>query len=57
MNLDKCPVCKSPVEKEFSPFCSRYCQNRDLLNWMNESYKIPVEDSPVEQDLDYSEDE
>lgn len=41
--LDMCPVCKESVIPEFVPFCSRYCQNRDLLSWMNEKYTIPVE--------------
>ena len=41
--LEMCPICKEPVISEFAPFCSRYCQNRDLLSWMNEKYTIPVE--------------
>lgn len=37
-----CPLCNTPSRKEFAPFCSRHCQNIDLLKWMNEDYRIPV---------------
>lgn len=58
--LKSCPVCKKPLVLEFSPFCSRYCQNRDLLSWMNEGYRIPVpagSDSEFEVNLGDEEEE
>ena len=40
----QCPICEKPSSDLMAPFCSSYCKNKDLLNWLNESYKIPVED-------------
>jgi hypothetical protein len=28
--------------KEFRPFCSRGCRDRDLISWMDEGYRVPV---------------
>jgi len=36
-----CPVCGSPPSPEFQPFCSRGCQDRDLLKWLGDGYRIP----------------
>ena len=36
-----CPVCSKPTDKEYRPFCSRGCQDRDLLNWLDDGYRIP----------------
>ena len=36
-----CPLCGNPEVKEFTPFCSRGCKDRDLLNWLGEGYRIP----------------
>jgi hypothetical protein len=35
-----CPVCRKPESAEHSPFCSRGCKDRDLLNWLGEGYRI-----------------
>ena len=39
------PVCaycrKSPRVAAFAPFCSRGCQDRDLVQWMREGYVVP----------------
>ena len=43
-----CPTCKKPTVQEFRPFCSRGCRDRDLINWMDEGYKIPVPPSAEE---------
>jgi endogenous inhibitor of DNA gyrase (YacG/DUF329 family) len=37
----KCPLCGNPPVKEYAPFCSRGCKDRDLLRWLDEGYKIP----------------
>lgn len=56
--LKSCPVCKKPLVAEFAPFCSRYCQNRDLLSWMNEGYRIPVPaESHSESEVEFRDDE
>ena len=36
-----CPLCGSPASAEHSPFCSRGCRDRDLLNWLGDSYRVP----------------
>ena len=36
----KCPVCGRPEAREFAPFCSRGCKDRDLLNWLGGGYRI-----------------
>jgi len=38
----RCPICRKPTEQEFRPFCSRGCRDRDLVNWLDEGYKVPV---------------
>lgn len=37
-----CPICRKPTEHEFRPFCSRVCRDRDLINWADEKYTVPV---------------
>lgn len=36
-----CPICGKPPEPEFAPFCSRGCKDRDLLQWLDDGYRIP----------------
>jgi endogenous inhibitor of DNA gyrase (YacG/DUF329 family) len=38
----RCPVCRKPGVHEFRPFCSRGCRDRDLVNWLDEGYRLPV---------------
>lgn len=36
-----CAYCgKSPRVAAFTPFCSRGCQDRDLVQWMREGYVV-----------------
>jgi hypothetical protein len=56
----KCPICGEPAVTEFRPFCSRGHRDRDLLAWLDESYRLPGRplldddaeglDSPAERD-------
>ena len=43
-----CPTCKKPVApREINaafPFCSDRCKTVDLGKWLNEEYRVPVED-------------
>jgi uncharacterized protein len=41
MTKTKCPVCRAPTVPAHSPFCSRGCRDRDLLQWLGEGYRIP----------------
>lgn len=45
-----CPLCQKNAAAEFAPFCSRHCQNIDLLKWIREEYRIPVTESPLSDD-------
>lgn len=36
-----CPICGKPPVREFAPFCSRGCKDRDLLQWLGEGYRLP----------------
>ena len=36
-----CPLCGQPASAEHKPFCSRGCRDRDLLNWLGDSYRVP----------------
>lgn len=38
----KCPLCRKPSVMEYRPFCSRGCKDRDLINWMDEGYRVPT---------------
>jgi len=38
----RCPTCRKPSVQEFRPFCSRGCRDRDLINWVDERYRVPV---------------
>jgi len=44
-----CPTCQKPVkpreENPTFPFCSDRCRMADLGRWLNEEYRIPVEES------------
>ncbi|SIN67155.1 hypothetical protein SAMN02745824_1697 [Parasphingorhabdus marina DSM 22363] len=36
-----CPLCSKPESRQFAPFCSAGCKDRDLLQWLGEGYKVP----------------
>lgn len=50
----KCPICRKPAVHEFRPFCSRGCRDRDLVNWLDEGYRVPAplddEDKPGQEE-------
>ena len=37
-----CPVCGGPASRDFKPFCSRRCEDADLLRWLKGGYVIPA---------------
>ena len=37
----KCPLCGKPAGTSHAPFCSQGCRDRDLLNWLGDSYRAP----------------
>jgi len=46
----KCPLCGKPSRTETRPFCSRRCADRDLGNWLNESYYVPGQETVDPED-------
>lgn len=46
----KCPQCGSAVkwasENRWRPFCSERCRQLDLGAWASETYRVPVEAPP-----------
>lgn len=48
-SLMMCPICQNPSARDFSPFCSKTCKNKDLLGWLNEKYHIPCDDPVAEK--------
>lgn len=45
-----CPSCKGKSEREYYPFCSKRCCDKDLHGWFSQSYSIPAHD--VNDDFD-----
>ena len=57
-NPRPCPLCRKPARAEFSPFCSKACKDRDLLQWLGEGYRIPgraVDPEELQSGLDSGE--
>jgi uncharacterized protein len=46
--ISRCPLCAKPTVQAHTPFCSRGCKDRDLLNWLGEAYRVPAR--PEEKD-------
>ena len=38
---ESCPLCGKPTDPAHKPFCSQGCRDRDLLNWLDEGYRVP----------------
>ena len=45
-----CPICGAPASPDHRPFCSARHRDRDLLQWLDEGYRIPAE--PVRDGVD-----
>jgi uncharacterized protein len=48
----RCPLCKKPTVAAFRPFCSRGCQDRDLLKWLGGGYALPARSDAPDDDPD-----
>ncbi len=51
VSIRKCPTCGKELSDGLyarQSFCSRRCREMDLLKWLNEEYRVPVEDNPGE---------
>lgn len=47
-----CPICQKLTVDKYTPFCSKACQTRDLLHWLTEDYRVPVQEMPEEEALE-----
>ena len=48
----RCPNCGKPSALTFRPFCSSACRDRDLVKWLEGSYRIPVIDDEPDDPAD-----
>ena len=49
----KCPICKQSVvwkNNSARPFCSDRCRLLDLDGWLEERYRVPLDDETLEYD-------
>lgn len=47
----RCPFCrKSVTDTGNAPFCSAVCRDRDLLQWLDEGYRLPGRPAAEEGD-------
>ncbi|HYC64674.1 MAG TPA: DNA gyrase inhibitor YacG [Reyranellaceae bacterium] len=46
----KCAVCSKPAEEKYKPFCSKRCADIDLGRWLKESYRVPTDEGPGEEE-------
>jgi endogenous inhibitor of DNA gyrase (YacG/DUF329 family) len=51
----RCPICKKAVkpreENRAFPFCSPRCKQVELGKWLNEEYRVPVEEDDEDPGL------
>lgn len=48
---NSCVLCKKPVSKKYKPFCSKFCADRDLINWADGAYRIPTNEFAEQADM------
>jgi endogenous inhibitor of DNA gyrase (YacG/DUF329 family) len=46
----KCPICGKPVDSTYKPFCTKRCSDIDLGRWLKESYRVPADEAPEEEE-------
>jgi endogenous inhibitor of DNA gyrase (YacG/DUF329 family) len=46
----KCPICGKEGVQAYRPFCSKRCADIDLGRWLKESYRVPAEEAPGDDD-------
>lgn len=47
-----CPICEKKSLAAYRPFCSKRCADVDLGRWLNESYRVAVDDEEAEMSSD-----
>lgn len=54
--VGRCPVCRTPAEPTYHPFCSKRCADVDLNRWLKGNYAIAgaeTDDTPETSDGDH----
>lgn len=50
--MDRCPICRKPAASRADnpsfPFCCPRCKTVDLGKWLNEDYRVPVQEESDE---------
>jgi endogenous inhibitor of DNA gyrase (YacG/DUF329 family) len=50
--MARCPICNKPAapraDNPSFPFCTPRCRTVDLGKWLNEEYRVPVEEESDE---------
>jgi len=46
----RCPVCGKLPTPEHKPFCSKRCAEIDLGRWLTESYALPDQTPPEDEE-------
>ena len=45
-----CPICGKSINRNFFPFCSKFCADLDLGKWLKEDYRIPIDEEDVDEE-------
>ena len=48
----RCPICRAPVARDYAPFCSRRCADKDLARWLGGEYRIATDEAPSAEDFE-----
>lgn len=48
-----CPICASPSNRQFHPFCSGRCADVDLKRWLGGGYVIEGEEKVAGEAADH----
>jgi endogenous inhibitor of DNA gyrase (YacG/DUF329 family) len=46
----RCPICRSPTDAAYRPFCSARCRDVDLSRWLGGGYAIPGSHAAADED-------
>jgi endogenous inhibitor of DNA gyrase (YacG/DUF329 family) len=46
----RCPICGKPADPAHRPFCSKRCADIDLGRWLKESYRVPTDEGPADDE-------
>ncbi len=47
---NECVICGRPAGGRYRAFCSQRCADQDLAKWFGETYRVPLETPPANED-------